>query len=117
MSSPSALAQATRRRTGASSTVVYGAGLIIETLVELPADKVPSRVSTDETLIRVIDGIVCLATDAEELLMGSGDEAIVPAYAEHRLASAGDPPGRARRACRPVPATRSSRPKELRAWS
>jgi len=52
MPSLTAAAQATSRRTGASCTVVYGAGLIIETLVELPGDKVPSRVSTDETLIR-----------------------------------------------------------------
>jgi len=89
MPSLTASAKATRRRTGAASTVVYGAGLIIETLVELPADKVPSRVSTDDTLIRVIDGIVCLTTDAGERLMGSADEAIVPAYTEHRLASAG----------------------------
>jgi quercetin dioxygenase-like cupin family protein len=89
MSPLTAFAQATRRRTGASSTVVHGAGLIIETLVELPAGKVPSRVSTDDTLIRVIDGIVCLSTDDGDRLMGPGDEAIVPAYAEHRLASAG----------------------------
>lgn len=83
------LTAAAHRRAGAASTVVYGAGLIIETLVELPADKIPLRVSTDETLIRVIDGIVCLSTDAGERLMGAGDEAIVRAYAEHRLASAG----------------------------
>ena len=89
MSSLTAAVQATSRRTGASSTVVYGAGLIIETLVELPGDKVPSRVSTDETLIRVIDGIVCLTTDDGERLLGPADEAIVPAYSEHRIASAG----------------------------
>ena len=88
MPSLTASAQATRRRTGAASTVVYGAGLIIETLVELPMDKVPSRVGTDDTLIRVIDGIVCLSTVDGDRLMGSGDEAIVPAYTEHRLASA-----------------------------
>jgi quercetin dioxygenase-like cupin family protein len=37
----------------------------------------------------VIAGIVRLTVDAEERLLGTGDEAIVPAGAPHSLASAG----------------------------
>ena len=73
------------------SAVRHGAELTFETLGEEPA---PPRVHrAQDSLLRVIDGIVRLAVDGTERLLGTGDEAIVPAGAEHTLSSAG---GRAR---------------------
>jgi mannose-6-phosphate isomerase-like protein (cupin superfamily) len=65
----------------------YGAELTFEML---GPDHAPLRVHrTEDTLLRVIDGIVRLAVDGAERLLGTGDEAIVPAGAPHRIASAG----------------------------
>ena len=73
------------------SVARHGAELTFETLGE---DHAPLRVNRGEdTLLRVIDGIVRLVQDGCERLLGIGDEAIVPAGAAHRLSSAG---GRAR---------------------
>ncbi len=67
--------------------VSYGAALSFETLRE--GDPAPVRVRSGEaTLLRVIDGLVCLTVEGEERLLGTGDEAIVPAGARHELASA-----------------------------
>jgi len=65
-----------------------GAELTFETLV---ADRAPLRRCADETLIRVLDGVVRLTVDGCERLLQIGDEAIVPAGAPHRLAGAGGP--------------------------
>jgi mannose-6-phosphate isomerase-like protein (cupin superfamily) len=74
-----------------SSVARHGAELIFETLDESAG---PARVHrAEDTLLRVIDGIVRLVQDGCERLLGTGDEAIVPAGATHRLSSAG---GRAR---------------------
>jgi mannose-6-phosphate isomerase-like protein (cupin superfamily) len=65
----------------------HGAELTFETLAEGPA---PVRVHrAEDTLLRVIDGIVRLAVDGAERLLRTGDEAIVPAGAAHRIAGAG----------------------------
>ena len=70
-----------------SRSVTYGAALTFETLRE--GDAAPTRSRSDEdTLLRVVDGLVRLTVDEEERLLGTGDEAIVPAGARHRLASA-----------------------------
>lgn len=72
----------------ASRPVSHGATLIFETLCE--GDPVPARLRVDEdTLLRVVDGLVRLTVGAQERLLGIGDEAIVPAGAQHALASAG----------------------------
>jgi quercetin dioxygenase-like cupin family protein len=68
-----------------------GAELTFETLV---ADRAPLRRRAEETLIRVLDGTVRLTVDGYERLLAIGDEAIVPAGAPHRLASASGGPAR-----------------------
>jgi quercetin dioxygenase-like cupin family protein len=42
----------------------------------------------DDTLLRVIAGVVRLVVDGEERVLGPGEEAIVPAGVAHRLAGA-----------------------------
>ncbi len=70
-----------------SPSVAYGAELTFETLRE--RDPAPGRLRAGEdTLLRVIDGLVRLTVDGEERLLGTGDEAIVPAGVRHSLASA-----------------------------
>ena len=71
----------------ASRPVSHGAALTFETLRE--GDRAPARLcSGEDTLLRVIDGLVWLTVDGEQRLLGTGDEAIVPAGARHALASA-----------------------------
>ena len=70
-----------------SRPVTHGAALTFETLRE--GEPAPVRLrSGEDTLLRVVDGLVRLTVDGEERLLGTGDEAIVPAGARHRLASA-----------------------------
>jgi uncharacterized cupin superfamily protein len=60
--------------------VSAGAELIFETLYE--SDVATDRVREgQDTLMRVVDGLVRLTVDGVERLMGAGDEAIVPAGA------------------------------------
>jgi len=67
--------------------VSHGAALTFETLRE--GDPAPERLrSGEDTLLRVIDGLVRLTVEGEERLLGTGGEAIVPAGARHELASA-----------------------------
>jgi quercetin dioxygenase-like cupin family protein len=77
-------------RRGTSSSVTAGAELAFETLVAIPGEDAPLRASLDDTLIRVIDGIVLLTVDGAERLLYAGDEAIVPGGAPHRLGAAGE---------------------------
>jgi mannose-6-phosphate isomerase-like protein (cupin superfamily) len=75
-------------RTARPASVTHGAALTFETLVE--GEAAPSRVrASEDTLLRVIGGIVRLTIDAEERLLGIGDEVVIPAGAPHSLASAG----------------------------
>ncbi len=70
-----------------SRPVSDGAALTFESLYE--DDLTPARLRAGEdTLLRVVDGLVRLVVEGEERLLGTGDEAIVPAGARHRLASA-----------------------------
>jgi len=76
------------RTTAGAASATHGAALTFETLVE--GDAAPARLRADEdTLLRVVAGIVRLTVEAEEHLLGAGDEAIVPAGSPHSLASAG----------------------------
>ncbi len=60
----------------------YGATLTFETLTEEAA----LRLRADEdTLLRVIDGVVRLRFDGEERVLCIGDEALVPAGFHHTL--------------------------------
>jgi mannose-6-phosphate isomerase-like protein (cupin superfamily) len=88
----------------ATRAVTYGTTLTFETLDTAGHDGAPVRIRRGEdTLLRVIDGIVHLVQGTEERLLGVGDEAIVPAGVPHRLASAG---GQARVVSGFRPATR-----------
>ena len=75
-------------RTARPASVTHGAALTFETLVEGQASSTRLRMH-DDTLLRVIGGIVRLTIDAEERLLGIGDEVVIPAGAPHSLASAG----------------------------
>jgi mannose-6-phosphate isomerase-like protein (cupin superfamily) len=72
-----------------SNTVSHGAVLDFETLYP-DGDLAPVRLRPrEDTLLRVIDGIVQLTVDGAERLLDVGQEAIVLAGARYRLASAG----------------------------
>lgn len=65
-----------------SDSVGYGVTLTFETL---GADA-PLRVRPwDDTLLRVIDGVIALRFDGEERLLSPGGEAIVPAGFHHTM--------------------------------
>ena len=67
------------------SRVSYGAALTFETLVGSDA---PIRRRPDEdVLLRVIAGVVELRVEDESCVLETGDEAIVPAGARHRLSA------------------------------
>jgi mannose-6-phosphate isomerase-like protein (cupin superfamily) len=69
-------------------SATHGAALTFETLVEGQAVHARLRMH-DDTLLRVIAGIVRVTIGAEERLLGTGDEVVIPAGAPHSLASAG----------------------------
>jgi mannose-6-phosphate isomerase-like protein (cupin superfamily) len=75
-------------RTASAASATHGAALTFETLIEGEPALGRLRPGHD-TLLRVIAGIVRLTIDAEERLLGTGDEVVVPAGAPHSLASAG----------------------------
>jgi mannose-6-phosphate isomerase-like protein (cupin superfamily) len=70
-----------------ASSVSYGAALTFETLIE--GDGAPTRMHVQEdTLLRVVAGLVRLTIEADERMLATGEEAIVPAGAPHRIVSA-----------------------------
>ena len=70
-----------------SAPTTHGAELTFETLAEAAGGALRVH-EAEETLLRVVDGVVRLSVEGSERLLGIGDEAIVPAGAVHRLASA-----------------------------
>jgi glyoxylate utilization-related uncharacterized protein len=65
-----------------SDSVSYGTTLTFETLTEAA----PLRVRPlEDTLLRVIDGVVSLRFDGDEHVLSPGGEAIVPAGFHHTL--------------------------------
>jgi quercetin dioxygenase-like cupin family protein len=69
-----------------SCVTTTGAALTFETI---PAEQVMVRLRPlEDTLLRVIAGVVRLAVDGEERLLAPGEEAIVPAGVAHRLSGA-----------------------------
>jgi mannose-6-phosphate isomerase-like protein (cupin superfamily) len=75
-------------RTARTASAAHGAALTFETLVE--GDAAYARVRMhDDTLLRVIAGIVRVTIDAEVHRLGTGDEIVIPAGSAHTLASAG----------------------------
>jgi glyoxylate utilization-related uncharacterized protein len=72
------------------NSVSHGAVLDFETLYP-DGDLAPVRVRPrEDTLLRVIDGVVSLTVDGEERLLETGQEAIVLAGATYRLSSASE---------------------------
>jgi quercetin dioxygenase-like cupin family protein len=72
------------RPRASSAPVSHGAALVFETV---DTGAAPLRVRPfEDVLLRVIDGVVRLTIDAQERLLGTGDEAIVPAGEPHRIA-------------------------------
>jgi mannose-6-phosphate isomerase-like protein (cupin superfamily) len=69
-------------------SATHGAALTFETLVEGQAVHARLRMH-DDTLLRVIAGIVRVTIEAEAHWLRTGDEIVIPAGASHRLASAG----------------------------
>ena len=70
------------------ASATHGAALTFETLVDGQA--VPERQRMhDDTLLRVVAGIVRLTVDAEAHWLRTGAEMLIPAGTTHRLASAG----------------------------
>ena len=75
-------------RTARASSATYGATLTFETLVE-GQDGHPRLRMHDDTLLRVIAGLVRVTIDATEHRVRTGEEIVIPAGSTHRLASAG----------------------------
>ena len=69
-------------------SATHGAALTFETLVDGQAGHTRLRMH-DDTLLRVIAGIVRVTIEAEAHWLKTGDEIVIPAGATHRLASAG----------------------------
>jgi hypothetical protein len=65
-----------------SDSVSYGITLTFETLT---ADAPLRLRPLEDTLLRVIDGVVSLRFDGDEHLLGPGGEAIVPAGFHHTM--------------------------------
>jgi uncharacterized cupin superfamily protein len=90
MTSLSTSADPRPRPVAASACVTYGAALTFETVGILDADQSLLRLRPlEDTLLRVIAGVVHLAADGEERVLEAGDEAIVAAGTAYRLAGVG----------------------------
>jgi mannose-6-phosphate isomerase-like protein (cupin superfamily) len=73
----------------ASATpAVHGAALTFETIGP-DADAGERLRPLEDTLLRIVDGVVRLTVGAGERLLWTGDEAIVPAGTGHRLSGVG----------------------------
>ena len=70
------------------ASATHGAALTFETLVEGQAAHDRLRMH-DDTLLRVVAGIVRLTVGAEAHWLRTGDEIVIPAASTHRLSSAG----------------------------
>ena len=82
----------TRSSTFASTpaAVTHGAALTFETLGADDGAPAPLRIRPDDdTLLRVISGVLRLTVGHRERLLGAGEEAIVPAGRAHRLVGVG----------------------------
>ena len=72
----------------ARESATHGAALTFETLVDGQVAHARLRMH-DDTLLRVIAGVVRVTIEAEAHWLRTGDEIVIPAGAQHRLASAG----------------------------
>ncbi len=70
-----------------SRVSTYGTALTFETVEAFESRPAPVRMRPwEDTLLRVLDGVLRLTTDGEERRMGIGEEAILPAGTPHQLA-------------------------------
>ena len=70
-----------------ASSVTHGTELTFETVV--PGDAPVRLRAHEDTLLRVIAGLVRVTVAGDERVLAAGDEAIVPAGVPHRVAGAG----------------------------
>jgi hypothetical protein len=71
----------------AATSARHGVALTFETIEAFESRPAPVRMRPwEDTLVRVIDGILRLTTDGEERRMSIGAEAILPAGTPHQLA-------------------------------
>ena len=65
----------------------FGTALTFETVEAFESRPAPVRMRPwEDTLLRVLDGVLRLTTDGEERRMCIGEEAILPAGTPHQLA-------------------------------
>jgi mannose-6-phosphate isomerase-like protein (cupin superfamily) len=65
----------------------FGTALTFESVQAFDSRPAPVRMRPwEDTLLRVLDGVLRLTTDGEERRMGIGEEAILPAGTPHQLA-------------------------------
>jgi hypothetical protein len=70
-----------------SRVSTYGTALTFETVDAFDRRPAPVRMRPwENTLLRVLDGVLRLTTDGEERRMGIGEEAILPAGTPYQLA-------------------------------
>jgi mannose-6-phosphate isomerase-like protein (cupin superfamily) len=70
-----------------SRVSTYGTALTFETVEAFESRPAPVRMRPwEDTLLRVLAGVLRLTTDGEERRMGIGEEAILPAGTPHQLA-------------------------------
>lgn len=71
----------------AATAVRHGVALTFETIDEFHSRPAPVRMRPwEDTLLRVIDGMLRLTTDGEERRMTIGEESILAAGTPHQLA-------------------------------
>jgi mannose-6-phosphate isomerase-like protein (cupin superfamily) len=65
----------------------FGTALTFETVDAFESRPAPVRLRPwEDTLLRVLDGVLRLTTDGEERRMCTGEEALLPAGTPHQLA-------------------------------
>lgn len=70
-----------------SRVSTFGTALTFETVEAFESRPAPVRMRRwEDSLLRVIDGVLRLTTDGEERRMGIGEEAILPAGTPYQLA-------------------------------
>jgi hypothetical protein len=75
-----------------SRVSTYGTALTFETVQPFEDRPAPVRMRAwEDTLLRVLDGVLRLTTDGAERRMGIGEEAILPAGTPHQLAGVDGP--------------------------
>jgi mannose-6-phosphate isomerase-like protein (cupin superfamily) len=76
------------RRPTMAPMVIEGARLRFETLEAGTAPQPLRLECDDDTLLRVLAGMIRLTVGDDEWLLAAGEEAVVPAGAPHRVAAA-----------------------------